>query len=203
MRASLLPPLVLTCCLLLLPKAANAKDYGVRSPGGRNIYGPNDQFGAAVDSDTRRYVVEVACGVGPEGNLGILLGWLNQPIKGLEWYAGAGFEANPAMHYTGAARYVMNFDGYRPYLATGYLFVDLHRLGTYSHNVFFEAGYKWVLERTHHLTLGIGVRRILDIRVRDSSVLAEPDTDRELLDEQLHDVYPWVPTAALRFSRAF
>jgi hypothetical protein len=60
-----------------------------------------------------------------------------------------------------------------------------------------------VLHETYHLTLGAGLRRILQLRVRDDSPLRESDVDPVLLDEQLDSVNPWVPTIALRFSRAF
>ena len=66
----------------------------------------------------------------------------------LEYYIGVGFEVNPARHYTGAVRYLFNIDGYRPYIGAGYLFDDLYAIGTYSHNVFGEIGYSWVLHRT-------------------------------------------------------
>lgn len=187
----------------LVAPAASAKEHGFRSPGGRRIYGEQESFGSVTDTRNRQFVIEVAVGAGPEGNLGVLLGWLNQPLRGIEWYAGVGVEANPARRYTGAVRYLFNIDGYRPYLGLGYLYNDLYELGTYSHNLFAEGGYSWVLHETYHLTLGIGVRHILHIGVRDDSPLKEPDVDPELLDEQLRDVSPWVPTAALRFSRAF
>jgi hypothetical protein len=193
-----------TACLALgLASSAAAKSVGYRTPGGREIYDRRDRFGAATHTHTRQFVLEVAVGAGPEGNLGLLLGWLNKPIRGLEWYAGIGFEVNPARHYTGSVRYMFNIDGYRPYIGAGYLFHDLYEVGTYSHNVFGEVGYSWVVHRTYHLTLGIGVRRILHIGVRSDSTLRAADVDQALLDEQIESVAPWVPTLALRFSRAF
>jgi len=188
---------------LLFGLPAAAKSVGYRSPGGREIYDPRDRFGTVTYTNQREFVLEAAVGAGPEGNLGLLMGWLNKPFRGLEWYAGIGFEVNPARHYTGAARYLFNIDGYRPYVGAGYLFHDLYAVGTYSHNVFGEVGYSWILHRTYHLTAGVGVRRILHIGVREDSTLRAADVDPVLLDEQLDSVAPWVPTFALRFSRAF
>jgi hypothetical protein len=199
LAASLAPALVLG----LLAAPAHAKELGFRSPGGREIYDPEESFGVSSNTRRRQFVIEVAVGAGPEGNLGALLGWLNQPVRGLEWYLGFGVEVNPARHYTGAVRYLFNIDGYRPYIGAGYSFVDLYELGTHSHNAFAEVGYSWVLHETYHLTLGAGLRRILQLRVRDDSPLRESDVDPVLLDEQLDSVNPWVPTIALRFSRAF
>jgi hypothetical protein len=197
----LLPPAFTLALAFALP--ANAKSIGYHTPGGREIYDQEDRFGAVQSTDQRQFVVEVAVGAGPEGNLGILIGWLNQPVRGLEWYAGFGFELNPANHYTGSVRYVFNIDGYRPYIGAGYLFHDLYELGTYSHNVFGEVGYSWVLHRTFHLSAGAGVRRILYVGIRDDSPLREADVDPDLLDEQVDAIAPWVPTITLRFSRAF
>jgi hypothetical protein len=182
---------------------ARAKEIGFRSPGGREIYDENEQFGGVTETGRRQFVIEVAVGAGPEGNLGVLLGWINQPVRGLEWYAGAGLEVNPAIHYTLGSRYLFNIDGYRPYVGAGYLYNDLYELRTYSHEVFAEVGYSWVLHDTYHLTAGIGVRHILYIGIRSDSPLRDSDVDPALLEEQRDDVSPWVPTAALRFSRAF
>jgi hypothetical protein len=183
--------------------SAWGKEVGFRSPGGREIYDENESFAGVSDTGKRQFVIEVAVGAGPEGNLGVLLGWLNQPVRGLEWYAGVGLEVNPATHYTLASRYLFNIDGYRPYVGAGYLYNDLYELRTYSHDVFAEIGYSWVLHDTYHLTAGIGVRRILYIGIRDDSPLKDSDVDPALLEEQRDDVSRWVPTAALRFSRAF
>jgi hypothetical protein len=189
--------------LLLAALPASGKETGFSSPGRREIYDSNESFAEATRTRNRQFVIEVAAGAGPEGNLGALLGWLNQPVRGLEWYIGFGVELNPARHYTGGVRYMFNIDGYRPYVALGYLFVDLYELGTYSHNAFAELGYSWVIHETYHLTLGAGLRRILRIGVREDSTLRGSDVDPVLLDEQLDAVSPWVPTLALRFSRAF
>jgi hypothetical protein len=194
---------MLFCVLSSFVPVVRAKNYGFHSPGGREIYDKRESFSEATITERRQFVIEVAVGAGPEGNLAMLLGWINQPVHGLEYYLGVGFELNPARHYTAAVRYLFNIDGYRPYIGLGYLFNDLYAVGTYSHNVFGEVGYSWVLHRTYHLTLGAGVRRILDVEVRDDSPLRAHDVDPELLNEQLDAIAPWVPTFALRFSRAF
>ena len=183
---------------------ALAKDIGVHSPSGRQIYEPHEQFGEVIDQTTRRLVVEVATGAGPEGNLGILLGLLNFPLRGVELYAGIGFEANPARHYTGTIRFYPDFGSFRPYVAAGYLFNDTFEIGVTSHNLFGEIGHKWVIHRTYHLTAGLGLRRLLSVQIDKTSILNDPDVDQELLDEQIDEVMPrWLPTIALRFSRAF
>jgi hypothetical protein len=187
----------------LVATHTHAKNHGVSSPGGRTIYDAEESFHEALDQDVRQFVVEVAAGAGPEGNLGLLLGWLNKPVRGIEFYAGIGFEANPATQYTGAVRYLFNIDGYRPYVGVGYLFKDLYVLRTFSHNVFAEAGYSWVLHRTYHLTAGFGVRYIASVGIRSDSPLLGDDVDAAFLEEQENSLARWVPTAVVRFSRAF
>ncbi|MCA9628257.1 MAG: hypothetical protein KC766_11350 [Myxococcales bacterium] len=182
---------------------ADAKDYRISTPGGHAIYDEQETFADAVDQRSRRFVVEAAVGAGPEGNVGMLLGYINWPVRGLEYYLGFGLESNPARQYTGAVRYLFNIDGYRPYVSLGYLFKDAYALGTYTHNVFGEVGYSWVLHRTYHLTAGVGVRRILSVQVRDDSPLRGSDVDPQLLDDEIDGIARWVPTFALRFSRAF
>jgi hypothetical protein len=191
------------CAVMLSTTVVFAKEYGYRSPGGREVYDDEDTFADATNTRKRRLVLEVALGAGPEGNIAALLGLLNAPVRGLEWYVGVGWEFNPARHYTFSARYLFNIDGYRPYVGLGYLYDDLYVLRTYSHNVFAEAGYSWVLHDTYHLTAGVGVRRILHIGIHDDSLLRDEDVDQELLDEQTESVSPWVPTFVVRFSRAF
>lgn len=186
------------------PVAAEGKEIGFHSPGGRPIYDAHDEFGQVVDQSTRWLVVELATGAGPEGNLGLLAGAINVATRGLELYVGAGLEVNPARHYTGSIRYFPDLGSFRPYASVGYLFNDSYALGVHSHNVFAELGHKWPLHRTYHLTVGFGVRRLLSIHVRDESILAEPDVDRDLLAHQIDDVMPkWLPMLAVRFSRAF
>lgn len=180
-----------------------AKNHAVASPRGKRIYEADERFGTVLDQDQRDFVMEAAVGLGPEGNLGLLLGWLNKPIRGLEYYAGIGFESNPARHYTGAVRYVFNIEGYRPYIGVGYLFKDLYVLQTYSHNAFAEIGYSFKLHQTHRLTVGAGVRYIAHVGIRDSSPLRDDDVDPVLLAEQDDDLVRFIPTIALRFSRAF
>jgi hypothetical protein len=199
----LIRTLLVACALSFCSTTAFAKEYGYRSPGGRRIYDDEDTFGEALNTRKRRFVVEAAVGAGPEGNFAALLGVLNLPVRGLEWYAGVGWELNPARHYTLTARYMFNIDGYRPYVALGYLYDDLYALRTYSHNVFAEVGYSWVLHDTYHLTAGVGVRRILYIGIHDDSILRDEDVDQAVLEEERGNVSRWVPTFALRFSRAF
>ena len=189
--------------LFLSSGLAAPKNHGVSSPGGKEIYKPGETFAEIVDSDTRYFVVETAIGAGPEGNLGILLGLINQPVKGLEFYAGFGVESNPARNYTGTARYMFNIDGYRPYVGLGYMYKDLFELRTFSHSLFAETGYKWVIGRTYHLTASIGIRRILHVGIRNDSPLLADDVDPVLLQEQQDNISRWTPLIALRFSRAF
>jgi hypothetical protein len=187
----------------LAPALAHAKSHGMASPGGRRIYQPDETFQETLDQNVRQFVVEAAVGAGPEGNVGLLLGWINKPVRGVEFYAGVGIESNPARQYTGTVRYLFNIDGYRPYLGAGYLFKDLYVLRTHSHNVFAEAGYSWVLHHTYHLTAGIGVRYMASVGIRSDSPLLANDVDPASLAEQEDALVRWVPTAVLRFSRAF
>ncbi len=189
--------------MLLFSQLALAKDVGINTPSGRRTYTKTERFEELVDHRQRILVSEVAVGLGPEGNLAILLGWLNFPIRHLDLYAGFGVEGNPAVQYTLATRYGFNFDGVRPYIALGYLYKDTYAVGITSRNAFLEIGHTWVLHRTYRLSLGGGVRHVLSRRIAADSLLAEPDTDRELLDEQLQTAGRWIPLVALRFSRAF
>ncbi len=189
--------------LVSLCETAQAKKHGINTPGGRQIYDSDETFAEVVDSDTRFFIVETTLGAGPEGNLGMLLGLINKPVRGLEFYVGFGLEANPARHYTATARYAFNIDGYRPYVAAGYMHKDLYVLRTYSHNLFAEIGYSWKLHRTSHLTAGAGVARILHVGIRSDSPLLEDDVDPELLAEQRDGISRWTPMIAVRFSRAF
>lgn len=188
--------------LLSVPPLA-AKNHGVQSPHGRRIYEDGEVFSHVRDQSRRTFVVEVVSGLAPEGNLGMLLGLINQPVRGLEYYAGVGLELTPAQNIPFSVRYLFNIDGYRPFVAAGYSYRILAEVGVRSHNVFFEAGYKWVLHRTHHLTAGIGLRRPVSVQVLDDSPIGADDTDPELLAEQIDASRKWVPTLSLRFSRAF
>ena len=189
--------------VLLGSGAVCAKQHGLSSPHGRRIYAPDDTFRGALDQDTRDFVIEVAVGSAPEGNLGLVVGWLAKELKGVEFYAGVGFEALPSVNYTGAVRYLMNFSGYRPYVGGGYLFQRMPELQTRSHNAFVETGYSWKLRYTYHLTAGVGLRYLMDVRVEPGSPLSDATTDPAFLDAQLDALSRWAPTFALRFSRAF
>jgi hypothetical protein len=156
-----------------------------------------------MDQSHRWMIVEIATGAGPEGNLAILIGAINLGLQGFELYAGAGLEFNPAYHFTFTARYFPPLGSFKPYVGLGYLFVDSYAIGVFSHNAFAEVGHKWVVHETYHITLGVGVRWVGAIIVADDSPLREPDVDPVLLDEQLDNTARWLPTVALRFSRAF
>jgi hypothetical protein len=203
MKSRLSPITALVAALLCWSPEASAKRHGLASPSGRAIYDDNERVFEVRDQSRRHFVVEVASGLAPEGNLGILLGWINQPVKGLEWYAGVGTELTPSVNATGTLRYMFNLDGYRPYIATGYLYREVQQLGSYSHNWFVEAGYKWILHRTYHLTAGIGVRRLLHVGVHEDSILRGDQVDPNRLDQELDAIAPYAPLVSLRFSRAF
>jgi len=180
-----------------------AKDFGLHTPSGREIYDRDEEFANVSNTRKRRFVVEAAAGAGPEGNVAALVGLLNWPVRSLDLYAGLGYEANPSRHYTFSVRYTLNVNGYRPYLSLGYLHNDLYQLGTFTHEVFAELGYTWVIHGTFRFSIGIGTRYRAYLGVRDDSLLHSEQVDPELLQEQSDSVVPWVPTLALRFSRAF
>jgi hypothetical protein len=148
-------------------------------------------------------VSEVAVGAGPEGNLALLLGCLNVPVRRLDVFAGVGLEANPATLFTGSARYTFNLDGVRPYLALGYLYKRTYEVGLASHNVFAEVGHTWVLHRTVRFSVGIGIRRILSTGLTEGSELRGPELDPASVQRELHRIDPWLPLGVLRLSRAF
>ena len=186
---------------LTLPAAA--KDHGLKSPSGRQIYQPHDRFGEALNQRSRILVAETAIGSGPEGNLALLLGWLNVPIRRLDLYAGIGVEANPAIRFTLSGRYTLSVNGFRPYLALGYLFKNAYAIGSRSHSGYLELGHAWNITQTHRLSLGIGLRRILTTKLDANSPLRAPELDQDLTRQQLETIDPWQPMLALRFSRAF
>jgi hypothetical protein len=188
---------------MLMGKTSDARQFGIQSPAGRRIYGPRERFDEAIEHRRRVVVSEVAVGAGPEGNLALLLGCLNVPIRRLDLFAGVGLEANPAALFTGSARYTFNFDGIRPYVAVGYLHKLTYEVGLASHNVFAEVGHTWVLHRTLRFSLGIGLRRILTTRLTEESVLGGPDSDPAAVRRELDAIDPWLPLGAIRFSRAF
>jgi hypothetical protein len=196
-------PIIVALFLLANVNLAWAKEHAVRSPSGRRIYNPDETFAEVLDQDSRRFIVEAAVGAGPEGHLAMGLGYLFKDLPGLAVYASVGLEVNPAVHYTLSARWVFNLAGWRPYIAAGYLLNQLTAVETLSHNLYVEAGYSWKLEHTYRLTAGVGLRRLLHVHVLEESELRAPDTDPEFLEEQLGNIDPWLPTIALRFSRAF
>lgn len=202
-RPGLSLALALAAGLWLVPVTATARQFGHQSPSGRRIYGPRERFAEALEHRRRVVVSEVAVGAGPEGNLAVLIGCLNVPVRRLDLFAGAGIEANPATLFTGSARYTFNFDGIRPYVALGYLYKVTYEVGLASHNAYVELGHTWVLHRTLRFSLGVGLRRILDTRLTEDSALAGPDTDPGLVDAELQRIEPWLPLGAIRFSRAF
>lgn len=195
------------CCALWLcgswATSASAKDHSLSSPTGRRIYHPRETFAQALDHQTRRFVAEVAAGLGPEGTLALLLGVLNLPVEDLDAYVGFGMEANPAQTFSVSARYTLSIGDARPYLNLGYFFKDTIEVGVNSHNAFAEVGHRWRVLRTYHLMFGVGVRRNLRTWLPDDSSLRQPEIDPVLLDEQLARKARWLPTFVLRFSRAF
>jgi hypothetical protein len=192
-----------TLCVLSVAGAAHGKQPGVHSPGGRDIYDQDEPFVEILEQRRRNFVVEVVTGIAPEGNLGLLLGVLNRPLRGLEFYTGFGWEATPALNVPFSARYWFEVFGLRPFVSAGYSFRSLADIGLVSHNAFAEAGYKWAIHQTYHLTIGVGVRRPLVVLTTDGSILNGPTVEPRLLAEQIDESRAWVPTASLRFSRAF
>jgi hypothetical protein len=182
---------------------AQARQFGIQTPSGRRIYRPRERFDDVLEHKRRVVVSEVAVGAGPEGNLALLLGCLNVPIRRLDLFAGVGLEANPAALFTGSGRYTFNFGGVRPYLALGYLHKRTYEVGVTSHNVFVEVGHTWVLHRTLRFSLGVGLRRIIDTQLTEESVLRGPDADPDGVRRELERIDPWLPLGTLRFSRAF
>lgn len=183
--------------------SADARQFGLQSPAGRRIYGPHERFDEVLEQKRRVVVSEVAVGAGPEGNLALLLGCLNVPVRRLDLFAGVGLEANPAALFTGSERYTFNFHGIRPYVALGYLYKLTYEVGLASHNVFVEVGHTWVIHNTLRFSLGIGLRRIIDPRLTENSVLSGPDADPDAVRRELDRIDPWLPLGAIRFSRAF
>jgi len=194
---------VLTAGLLLGSGVAQARQFGIQSPSGRRIYRSNERFAEVLEHKQRVVISEVAVGAGPEGNIALLLGCLNVPVRRLDLFAGVGLEANPAASFTGSGRYTFNFDGIRPYVALGYLYKLTYEVGVASHNVFVEVGHTWVLHRTLRFSLGVGLRRILHTGLVEDSELATPDVDPAAVERELGRINPWQPLGAIRFSRAF
>jgi hypothetical protein len=196
-------PIACGLAILVAARPCQAKEFGLHTPSGRQIYDRDEEFANVANSRKRRFVVEAAAGAGPEGNVAALVGLLNWPVRRLDLYAGFGYEANPSRHYTLSARYTFNVHGYHPYVSAGYLHNDLYRLGTFTHEAFAELGYTWIVHDTFRFSIGVGTRYQLYLRVRDDSLLHDEQVDPVLLSEQTDSVVPWVPTLTLRFSRAF
>lgn len=193
----------LCVCAALVSQRALAKDFGLRSPGRRHIYQADERFDEVMDQNRRTFVIEAVVGMAPEGNIGLALGWLPKATKGFELYLGWGLQTNPSMQYVAAMRYLMHFAGYRPYLGLGYMHQSLFAIGTKSHNATVETGYSWILHHTYHLTIGFGIRALLHVQVARDSPLRSPGADTPLLADAIDRLDRWVPTLALRFSRAF
>jgi hypothetical protein len=189
--------------LLTASAEATAREFGLHSPSGRRIYAPDERFDELLDHRRRAIVSEVAVGAGPEGNLALLIGALNLPIRRMDVFAGIGIEANPAVLFTGSARYTLHVGPLRPYVALGYLYKLTYEVGIASHNVFAEMGHTWVIHRTLRLSLGVGLRRMLATRVTEDSFLTGPSVDPQALNAEIDAIDPWLPLAAVRFSRAF
>jgi hypothetical protein len=183
--------------------SAESKVVGLHSPRGRNIYRSEAELGGVVDSRGRVFVIEAAAGAGPEGNLGIVVGWMPKAIHGLEFYGGAGYSVNQAIHVSGAARLIFNIGGYRPYVGLGYFYKDSYAIETHTHNAFAEIGYSLKLGPTNHLSLGLGLARLLHTGVRHHTPLRSPEVNQASLNEQVASIPPYLPMFTARFSRAF
>jgi hypothetical protein len=181
---------------------SEAKELKFSSPG-RSIYKSNETFGAALDQGMRTFVMEVAMGSGPEGNLGVTLGWLLNRPEGLEFYAGFGVRIAPAWHYTVATRYFLPFLRYRSYVGGGYVLQRLTNLGVRSHSGFGEIGHKWIIRRTYHMTLSLGFQRMISRSIVEGSFLDGPKVDPDYRDEQLDSIHANRYLLCLRLSRAF
>ena len=98
--------------LVLSATTAHAKEFGFSTPS-RSIYEENEKFSTTIDQNRRKWVVEVAVGSGPEGNLGVALGYLANVPQGFELYIGTGTRTGPIQHSTAAFRYFLPFLRYR------------------------------------------------------------------------------------------
>lgn len=193
---------VLAATLTLLTAArALAKEHGVHTPTGRRIYDTEETFEQAWSEQSDRWIViEVATGLAPEGQLAANLGFLLGPV---EVYGGLGIQLDPARQLAFSARYWFDFGGFKPFLSLGYVNQNHTALVMTTHHAFSEVGYKWRWAKTYHFTLGVGGRYILATTIRDGSPLGGSDVDQDMLDETIDDVFPFMPTLSLRFSRAF
>jgi hypothetical protein len=194
---------VLVVALILCEASlASGKRLGFSSPG-REIYDADEKFDEVADQNRRKFVIEASVGNGPEGNLGIGLGYLLNIPQGLELYAAFGTRAGPVLHTTGTLRYFLPFLAYKGYIGSGYLFQQHPRLKMWSHSAFGEAGYKWIIRHTFHVTASVGLQRFLARNIRDGSILKGPDVDPAFLDRELDAVGDYRVLFSLRFSRAF
>ncbi len=182
---------------------SHVKDVGVHTPRGRRIYGDEEPLEHILDSRRRIFVIEAVAGSGPEGNLGLVLGWMPKQIKGVEFFGGVGLDIGPAVHVSGATRFLFNIRGVRPYVGVGYFYKGAFAIETYSHNAFVELGHSWKLGPTNHLTVGAGVARLLYTGVSEDSPLRAPNVDPAALEAQRKLVPTYLPLFAARFSRAF
>lgn len=187
--------------LLLASAPAQAKKVGLSSPG-RTIYKNAETFAEVLDQNRRKWVVEVALGNGPEGNLGISLGYLSNKPQGLEFYLGYGTRTGPSLHTTASLRYFLPFLRYRAYVGTGYSLQRDTKIGFGTHNAFSEVGYKWILRHTFHMTVSAGVQRRLSSYISDDSVFNDPDVDPDFLQREIDESADYRVLFALRFSRA-
>lgn len=188
--------------LALTTGAAEAKRFGYSTPG-RSIYGHDESFGAVLDQNRRKWVVEVGLGYGAEGNLGISIGYLLNIPQGIELYTGFGTRIGPVVHNTASVRYFLPVFAYRAYVGAGYLLQNDTNIDLTSHSVYTEIGYKWIVRHTFHVTLAVGAQRVLARSVDDGSPLKDPDVNPMFLEQSLDNVGNYRGLVALRFSRAF
>jgi hypothetical protein len=196
-------PCALLCSLVLGTTAgeSHAKKFGLSTPS-RSIYKNTETFSEVLDQNRRKWVVEVALGNGPEGNIGIALGYLLNNPQGLEFYLGYGTRIGPSLHHSAAFRYFLPFLRYRGYMGAGYTLQRDTKIGFGSHNSFAEVGYKWILRHTFHMTLSAGVQRRLATYISDKSVLNDPDVNADFLRREIDESADYRFLFTLRFSRA-
>jgi hypothetical protein len=199
-RAAIAAAAAAVVCAAAAP--AGAKRFGFATPG-RDIYERNETYAGLLDQNRRKWVAEVAVGSGPEGNLGVTLGYLLNVPRGFELYAGFGTRTSPALHYTGAFRYFLPVLGSRAYLGGGYVLQQHTKLDLRSHSVFGELGYKWRIKHTFHMTISAGVQEILHTTVSGSSALRDDDVNPGFLEQELDELHGLRLLLALRLSRAF
>jgi hypothetical protein len=187
--------------LLVMAAPAQAKKMGLSTPS-RTIYKNNETFAEVLDQNRRKWVVEVALGNGPEGNVGIALGYLSNKPQGLEFYLGYGTRTGPSLHTSAAVRYFLPFLRYRGYVGGGYTLQRETKIGFGTHNSFAEVGYKWILRHTFHMTLSAGVQQRLATFTEDGTIFDNSDIDRSFLQEEIDRSADRRILFALRFSRA-